>query len=127
MEKRFFFGLGILVLFLVLGLLASWGMQRMTEPVSQLLEQAADAILSGDTEQGKVLARKAEKCWRSAWRKMALTADHSPMDEIDGLFAQIHFYAQADEGEQLGACCTRVAELVEAISEAHALTGWNIL
>ena len=127
MEKRFFLGAGILVLFLILGLLASCMMRRVTGPISDLLEQAADAVISGDEEQGKILARQAEKRWKSGWKTVALAADHNPMDEIDGLFAQIDFFARTDDRDRLGAYCAQVAELVEAIADAHTCTWWNIL
>lgn len=127
MEKRFFLGAGILVLLLILGLLASWWMQQITHPISTLLEQASDAVLTGDGEQGKLLARQAEKRWKSGWKTVALAADHSPMDEIDGLFAQIDFFARTDDRDRLGAYCAQVAELVEAIADAHTCTWWNIL
>ena len=126
-EKRFFLGVGILALFLVLGLLVSYMMQQVTQPISGLLEQAADAALSGDGDQGQLLARQAEKRWKSGWKVVALAVDHSPMDEIDGLFAQINFFARIDDRAQFGACCARVAELVEAVSDAHVCTWWNIL
>lgn len=127
MEKRFFLGLGILLTFLVLGLLVSWGMKEVTRPVSEMLEQAEEAVLSGNMEQGADLARQAKGIWESGWNIMALAADHSPMDEIDGLFAQIDYYAREENPWELGACCARVAQLVEAVSEAHAFTWWNLL
>lgn len=127
MEKRFFLGLGILLVFLVLGFLVSWGMEEVTRPVSQMLEQAEEAVLSGDIKGGAELARRAKEIWESGWNVMALAADHSPMDEIDGLLAQIDYYAQEENRVELGACCARVAQLVEAVSEAHAFTWWNLL
>ena len=127
MEKRFYLGLGILVVFLVLGLLVSWGMKAVTRPVSEKLEKAAEEVLSGNMEQGVTLVQQAKEIWQSGWNTMALAADHSPMDEIDGLFAQIEYFAQGKNQTELGACCVRVAELVEAVSEAHALTWWNLI
>ena len=127
MEKRFYLGLGILIFFLILGLWVSRGMKEGARPVTRLLEQAAEAALSGDTEQGADLARQARKLWNDRWGIMALAADHAPMDEIDGLLAQMEFFARARDGQRLGACCARVAELVEAMAEAHALSWQNVL
>ena len=127
MEKRFYLGLGILALFLILGLAVTWGMERVSGPASQLLEQATEEILRGNLEEGVALAQKARGIWEKGWRAVALVADHSPMDEIDGLFAQMDYLAKAGDRIQLGACCARVAELVEAVADAHALTWWNII
>lgn len=127
MEKRFYLGLGILLLFLVLGLAITWGMEQVSQPVVRLLEEAAQEMLSGSSEQGIRLVRQARQLWDRSWTAAALAADHSPMDEIDGLFAQMDFYAQAKSRTELGACCLRLAELVEAVAEAHALTWWNLL
>lgn len=127
MEKRFYLGLGILIFFLILGLWVSRSMKEGARPVTRLLEQAAEAALSGDTEQGADLARQARKLWNDRWGIMALAADHAPMDEIDGLLAQMEFFARARDGQRLGACCARVAELVEAMAEAHALSWRNVL
>lgn len=127
MEKRFYLGLGILLVFLVLGLVASWVMRQVTQPVLQMLDQATQEVLAGDMEQGILLAQRAQDIWQKGWEAVALAADHSPMDEIDGLFAQIGFYAEAGDRLALGACCARVSELVEAVADAHALTWWNVI
>ena len=127
MEKRFYFGMGILLFFLILGLLVSWGMQEAVRPVTQQLQQAAEAAHSGETARAARLAQQAGDLWDDRWGGMALAADHEPMDEIDGLFAQIVFFAHARDGQRLGACCARVAELVEAMAEAHALSWRNVL
>ena len=127
MEKRFYFGMGILLFFLILGLFVSWGMQEAVRPVTRLLEQAAEAAHSGETARAARLAQQARDLWDDRWGGMALAADHEPMDEIDGLFAQIVFFAHARDGQRLGACCARVAELVEAMADAHTLRWRNVL
>lgn len=127
MEKRFYMGLGILVVFLILGLVVVWAMGQVSQPIVSRLEQAAAAVRSGDLVKGAQFAQQARELWKTGWKQVALAADHSPMDEIDGLFAQIDYFAQAGNATELGACCARVAELVEAVGDAHALTWWNIL
>ena len=127
MEKRFYLGIGILLVFLLLGLTVSWAMRQVTQPVAQMLEQAAQEVLSGNMEQGILLARQAQTTWQKGWKCVALAADHSPMDEIDGLFAQIGFFAESGNRQELGACCVRVSELVEAVADAHGLTWWNVI
>lgn len=127
MGKRFYLGVGILVFFFLLGMIVAWGMARIADTAAAFLEQAEEAILSGNVEMGTQLAQRAKWLWEKGWKAMALAADHSPMDEIDGLFAQMNFFVKNGNSVELGACCARVAELVEAISDAHRLTWWNIL
>ena len=127
MEKRFYLGVGILVVFLLLGLLVAWGMEQISGRAATLLAQAEEAILSGSVQTAEALAGQAKRIWEKGWCTIALAADHGPMDEIDGLFAQMEFFVKNGSGTELGACCARLAELVEAISDAHALTWWNIL
>ena len=127
MEKRFYLGVGILLVFLVLGLTIYQVIETRCGMVTALLEQAEEAIISGKTETGTQLAQQARLLWKKNWKVTALAADHSPMDEIDGLFAQLEFFAKTGNMDGLGANCARLTELMEAISDAHALTWWNVL
>ncbi len=127
MERRFWYGSAILVFFLVLGLLVAWGMENMQRPVTGKLEQAAQAALDGDMEQGIILAQTAKDTWQRHRDLTAAVADHAPMEEIDSLFAQVEVYAQSEKTVDFAAYCTRLARLVEAVGEAHALTWQNLL
>ena len=123
---RFAFGVGLLLAMLCLGLVVMFAMDRVNQPVSQLLEDAAQAALAGDLEQGVRLAEQARKTWDNRWHTVASLADHSPMDEIDSLFAQMETYAQAGLTGEFAACCNRLSQLVQAVAEAHSLHWWNL-
>lgn len=127
MEKRFFLGLGLLTLFLVLGLVISIAISRANNPISGHLEQASQEALSGNLENGIFLAQQAKNTWQKAWHGIAMVADHAPMDEIDSLFAQMEVYAQARDGLHFSSYCARLSELVEAIADAQRLNWWNLL
>ena len=73
------------------------------------------------------LAKKAKELWDKQWHRSAVLADHTPMDEIDGLFAQVQSYARAGNRADFAAGCSRLSKLVEAIGEAHAPGWWNLL
>ena len=68
MEKHFYFGVGILLVFLVLGILVAVFMDNACDPISLQLEEAAEKALSGDLEQGISLAAQAKNrcCWAAA-------------------------------------------------------------
>ena len=125
--KRIWLGLGILVLFLALGIWSSHGMQSLHEPLAHNLEKAAEDALSGDLAAGKAQAREAQAQWDAQWNRSAVLADHAPMDEIDSYFARLEVFAQTDNAEAFAAGCRQLAQLITATAEAHSFTWWNIL
>lgn len=124
---RFWLGIGILVVFLVLGLGISSAMDDVHLAIADTLDAAAEQALSGDLNAGMETARQAKKAWEKNWHGSATVADHAPMDEIDGLLAQLECFSRANMPGDFAACCTRISLLVRAMSEAHSLTWWNLL
>lgn len=127
MERRFWLGVGILTVFLALGLWVTKSMSNVHEPVAQALEQAAQAALDGDLQTGISLADTAKNTWQAHWNGTAAVADHEPMEQIDGLFAQLETYATAGESANFAAYCARLSQLIEAMGDAHDLNWWNLL
>lgn len=126
MERRFYLGVGVLVVFLVLGLIASFGLAHIHEPIADTLAQASQAALTGDLAGGTQLAQQAESRWHAFWKTTASVADHTPMDEIDSLFAEMTVFAQAEDAEHFAACCAQLAKLVQSVADAHN-PGWQNL
>ena len=124
---RFWLGVGLLVALLTLSVWTASSMEDLHGPISQTLELAAEQSLSGDLEGGVLLARKAKARWDGNWRRTAAVSDHTPMDEIDGLFAQMESYAAAGRAVEFSAHCARLAERIEAVGDAHKFTWWNLL
>lgn len=124
---RFWLGIGLLAAFLALGLWVSTEATDAHTSIAQILEQATEKTLAGDFSAGKALAQKAARQWEKSWHGTASIADHDPMDEIDGLFAQLDIYSKADRPTAFAACCARLAKLVSAVGEAHSLNWWNLL
>lgn len=127
MGRRFWLGVWILVLFLGLGLGITWGMDAIHVPAEQALEQAAQKALTGQMDEAVALARDAHKRWDDFWKLTASVADHSPMDEVDKLFAEMEIYAEAREEEHFAACCAQLSRLVSSMSDAHAPRWWNFM
>lgn len=125
--KRFWIGVGLLVVLLAAGIWIMVASDRVHAPISGLLEEAARESLAGDLAAGQALAQQAEDQWQQHWKAVASGGDHNPMDEIDGLFAQARAYGLAGQAADFGACCARLAELVEAMGESHSLSWWNFL
>lgn len=125
--SRFWIGIALLVVFLCLGVWVTWSMNDIHEPISRTLEEAAEAALAGDLKAGTALAAEALDTWERHWHGTAAVADHAPMDEIDGLFAQAEIYAQTGSTADFAAICGRLAKLITAIGEAHSPGWWNLL
>ena len=126
MEKRFYLGVGILAFFLILGLGISLIVSHIGTPISQQLAQASQEALSGNLEQGISLALQSRTQWEAAWHGTAMVSDHTPMDEIDSLFAQAELYAQAGDRLHFGSYCARLSELITAIADTQRFTWWNL-
>lgn len=124
---RFWLGIGILVLLLVAGLWISAAMDDVHMDISQQLQLAAEQALDGQLETAVETANKAKEKWDAHWHASAAVADHAPMDEIDGLLAQLECYSRSQQSGEFAACCTRVSLLVQAMSEAHSPVWWNLL
>lgn len=125
--NRGLLGLVILILFLAGGLWGAKAMADFHEPLSYQLEQAADAAQKGNLEQATALLEAAEHRWQTHWGKVAILADHTPMDEIDGLFAKLKQYAKSGDLSNFSACCGYLASLISATAEAHGLSWRNLL
>lgn len=124
---RFWIGIGLLAVFLALGLWVTAVMEDIHEPMAELLEEAAQEALEGDLTEAAELADQAHRRWERYRKGTASVADHAPMDEIDGLFAQTQTFARAGQWQDFAASCARLSKLVEAMSEAHGLGWWNLL
>ena len=126
MEGRFWLGIAILVLFLILGLLIAWMMQSIHTPAQASLQAAAQAALAGDYREAAALADQAAARWYASRRYTASVADHGPMDDVEALFAEMKVYAQVED-PHFTACCAQLQVLLKAIADAHAPAWWNFL
>lgn len=125
--KRCKIGIWLLAALLAAGMASAWAMGYLTEPLGQTLEEAADAALREDWAAAETLAGTARTHWERFWNFLAIFADHSPMENINGLFAQLEIYAQCRDPQNFAAVCAQLSEDTQAIGEAHSLTWWNLL
>ena len=122
--NRFWIGSALLAVLLVLGLWVSSRMDRTLLPLAEILEEASQAALAGDVDKSLTLAQTAKNQWDTAWQRTAVFSDHTPMDEIDGIFAQLSSYRT--DAAHLSADCAQLATLLRAVAEAHSPTWWNV-
>lgn len=125
--KRGWFGAGLLLGLLLLGILSSRFMKTVHQPLSEALTQASDLALAGDWEQAAAIQRQAHAAWEDAWNFSAAFADHGPMEDIDSLFSQLEVYLAAGDRVGFSAACASLSQQIEAVGDAHELNWWNLL
>ena len=124
--KRSWMGLGLLIVLLILGLVTGSLMERIHHPVANALQQAAGLAQAGLWEQAGAEARAAEQEWTKWSALRNCMADHTPVEDAEGLFAQLDIYCK-EEDAHFAAVCRELARKIEAIGQAHGLNAWNIL
>lgn len=125
--KRFWLGAAILALLLVLGIGAQVWMDALHTPCADTLEQAAQEALQDNWPDALILAQQASTHWEQTKKVISSLADHTPMDEVDMLLAELRIYASTRETPHFAACCTQLAAMMQAIGQAHAFNWWNLL
>ena len=124
--KRSWFGFFLLLILLASGLLVTRLMDRIHAPIARDLVTAGEYALSGDWASAEELARQAEAVWEQQEKLRACFADHGPMEEIDGCFAQLEIYCRMKEETAFAAACGDTARKVNAMGEAHGLKWENL-
>ncbi|MGM9549057.1 MAG: DUF4363 family protein [Faecousia sp.] len=125
--KRSWIGFFLLLALLAGGIAATCGMDKCHEPIARDLANAAETAVHGDWEQGEALMLRARDAWGHSRRFSACFADHTPMEEIDALFAEVEVYAAAREEADFAAGCAALSKKVEAMGQAHGAMWWNLL
>lgn len=125
--KRCWFGLGLLVVLLILSLFFSRKIGRNQEDILSDLRSSQVAALAEDYATAETLLCRARTDWEQRWHFHAAFSDHNPMEEIDGMFAQSQVYLDCRDGEELAALISQLIRRVQAVGDAHALTWWNLL
>lgn len=125
--KRFWLGFLILTMLLAGSLLIHTALYRIHTSISADLEQAALSALQKNWDDALRHARTATNRWQRYHRFTAAFADHTPMDEVDGLFSQLPVHAQQREDPHFAATCNELFVLTSAIAQSHGLNWWNLL
>ena len=125
--KRLWLGLTILAVLLLSGCLIYNRLDKMLAPIATDLELAAAAALQDDWGTARDLAVHAAIRWEKFHRFTAAFADHTPMDELDSLFAELTVYARQQEKPHFAAICAHLSFLSTTIADSHRLTWWNLL
>ena len=120
-------GFALLVALLLGGLFSSWDMSRRHDGIARTLEEGTWLALSGQWENARNAAEKARQEWGRGRHHRAAFADHTPLEEIDGLFAELMVYAAVGERAEFARTCAALEERLDALGDAHRASWWNIL
>ena len=125
--KHLWFGSLLLCFLLALGAMVSYGVQQVQAPLTDQLEQAAEAGFSEDWVSADGFLTAARDQWEKYRTFLAAVVDHKPMEEIDSLFGELEFYQKARDSTLFSGVCQRLGQLTQAIGEAYRLSWWNLL
>lgn len=125
--KRSWIGFFLLLVLLGAGILATWSMAEIHEPIGEELQLAAEGSLENNWGKAAFHTVRARKEWEK-WNLLRATlTDHDPTEEIDALFAALEVYGSCREEMAFAALCRELAKKIEAIGDAHSLVWKNIL
>ena len=125
--KRFWIGAGLLVGLLIFGLWSMYTMDTTHSQITEDLHHSAQAAQNGQWTQADHYVRSATEQWEKHWKFNASMTDHTELDDIDALFAQVEIYRQARTSTAFASACVRLAKQIEALQEGHQLSWWNLL
>lgn len=116
----------VLAVLLGLGIAGTVVMEKVHGGLSEDLEQAA--VLAEDRwEEAKALAGSARAKWARYKHLIAALADHEPLEQMDGLFAELEVCQRQEDKACFAVVCVRIASLAEMLSESHSPSWWNLL
>lgn len=124
--RRLWFGLGLLLALLTVGVGISARLSAYLDPLTEQVAQAADAART-DAVFASGLLEASRQTWKKCRDFTAAVLDHSPMEQIDGLFATAQSYGKSGIWEAMAAECGRLTEWIQAMAESQRLTWRNLL
>lgn len=125
--KRFLIGAALLASLFLGGLLISFTFGRTFEPMADGLVLASQAARDENWPQARELTRHIRQQWSSRWGLTAVFSDHEPMEQVEGLFAQLEIYGSKRQGPAFAALCEKLAQMLTDLGEEHIFTWWNFL
>ncbi len=120
--KRCWFGGGILLLLLVLGLILSRNMGSFHRELSESMARAAE-LVGEDREKAQQAVARAWETWEKRKTLASVLNDHAPMEVIEENFRLL---TPAAETEDFRETCLRLSAQLKALGEAQLPTLENL-
>ncbi len=125
--KRFWIGICVLCLLLFGSWMAANYIERSYDPIGNELAQAVLAVQQGNWQQAEARISQAQQQWLVCRELTAIFCDHTILEEVESLFAEIRVYAANQEQVAFSTACGRLAVLAQAIAQSHSLMWQNFL
>ena len=125
--QRFWIGIIVLTVILVLGILLTLLFSHIHHPLAQQLREAATAAQADDWEKATALAQTARADWKRYRPIISAAADHEPLEQMEYLLDQLQIYADNRHKADFCALCIRLAALADAMADSQQICWWNLL
>lgn len=125
--KRCWFGFGVLVVLLALGLWVQHHSQKLHAPILEALTQAQTAAAEEDWEQTEKMVEQAQEKWNSTMDVRAAVCDHDYLEQISTGFAALKVWREAKDPTATAALCAELINRIDALAEAQKLSLRNVL
>ena len=125
--KRLWIGVILLLLLLGVGIWATAFADRANTQIADTLSQARQAAEADDRVRAADLLQTARAEWERRHHIMAILSDHEPMEEIEGLFAQLEVWSENWDSTAFCVCCAALESMVRAVGEAQSVSWWSLL
>lgn len=122
--KRIWFGVGLLLGMLAVGILLMQVMDRQLAEISAPLKQASE---ERNWDRALSLAQTAQQEWERKWHIMAALTDHADLDTVDELFARLEVYRQHRSQTDHAVTCAQLSEAIRSLGETFRFNWWNLL
>ena len=124
--KRIWFGVVLLILILVLGLISSTFMKETWLKQSENLNRAAILASDGDWVNARNLLAEAQAEWEEKQLLLAVLCQHEPIEQIDGLFAQLEVFSESRRTASFSSTCVFLSKLIDSLGRSHNLNLKNL-
>lgn len=125
--KRFVVGLALLLVLPVLGGITAGSLLSFQESLTAQLAAADTAAQAEDWQQAEARISQCRSRWQQRKDALAALSSHSPMEEVDCLFAQLDFYLQCRDARSFCLCCRILDSRLRALEEAQRFNLQNLL
>ena len=119
--KRIWFGAGLLIALLILGLGSSTLMEKTHFSQAKDLRRAAELSMEGNWAGAKNFSDAARREWDKQKSVIAGLCDHEPMDQAESLFAQLEVFASLKDATSFSSTCLFLASQLEALGKSQQL------
>ena len=124
--NRLWAAAGLLAVLTALCVWAGFSTSSITASLSQEMTQITE-ILTKDKAAALTLSRQAEEKWQSRHAVLCTFMSHTRLEEIDRSLSALPAYIELGEEADVRAECSRIAEMVQQLSEAEMQYFQNIL